>query len=95
VNIGQADETSRLRSHEAQRTGREASFVTEVLVLPFLAVLSRLVASLTLADHHLGRCVACYRPVRSSDQVSWLNGELHHRECARYRAGDHLVGQAV
>ena len=37
-------------------------------------------------DRYLGRCAACFRPVKGGDTVSFLQGELYHRECARYRS---------
>jgi len=34
-------------------------------------------------ERPLGRCVACSRPVTGAEVVSWVDGELYHRECAR------------
>jgi hypothetical protein len=37
-------------------------------------------------EPYLGRCVACSRPVKGGDTVSWLDGELYHHDCARWRS---------
>jgi hypothetical protein len=39
---------------------------------------------------HLGRCTVCLAPVNGAQTVVWLNGELYHRDCARYRSGRYV-----
>jgi len=37
-------------------------------------------------ERYVGRCIACTRPVKGDDTVSWLDGELYDHDCARWRS---------
>ncbi|CAA9487468.1 MAG: hypothetical protein AVDCRST_MAG17-587 [uncultured Solirubrobacterales bacterium] len=61
-------------------------------MLPLLAVVTRVLAALTLDRHYVGRCPACHRPVSSADDATWSRDAVHHQNCTRCRMGDRGKG---